>query len=148
LTQPTTPLSALREPGDVFLAVSLSGFRLEEFTMADQRAGHTSKAKTVTDADFDVEVLKSDKPVIVDFWAPWCAPCRQVSPILDEIAAAHADKIEVVKLNTDENPSVTARYGVTALPTIAVYSGGELVKTVVGARPKPILLREFSDWLG
>lgn len=107
-----------------------------------------AQAKTVTDADFEAEVLKSDKPVIVDFWAPWCAPCRQVSPILDEIADAHADKIEVVKINTDENPAVTARYGVTALPTIAVYQGGELVKTVIGARPKPILLREFSAWLG
>jgi thioredoxin 1 len=104
--------------------------------------------KTVTDADFEVEVLKSDKPVIVDFWAPWCAPCRQVSPILDEIAGANEDKIEVVKINTDENPAVAARYGVTALPTIAVYDGGELVKTVIGARPKPILLREFSAWLG
>jgi thioredoxin 1 len=71
-----------------------------------------------------------------------------VSPILDEIAGAHADKIQVVKVNTDENPGVTARYGVTALPTLAVYSGGELVKTVIGAKPKPILLREFSAWLG
>jgi thioredoxin 1 len=107
-----------------------------------------AQAKTVTDASFDADVLKSDKPVIVDFWAPWCAPCRQVSPILDEIAAAHADKITVVKVNSDENPAVTARYGVTALPTLAVYSGGELVKTVVGAKPKPMLLREFSPWLG
>ena len=107
-----------------------------------------AQAKTVTDASFEADVLKSDKPVIVDFWAPWCAPCRQVSPILDEIAGAHADKIQVVKINTDENPRVTARYGVTALPTLAVYSAGELVKTVIGAKPKPILLREFSAWLG
>jgi thioredoxin 1 len=103
-------------------------------------------AKAVTDATFDTDVLKSDKPVVVDFWAPWCGPCRQVSPILDEIAAQH-DEIAVVKLNADENPRVTAKYGVTALPTLAVYTGGELVKTIVGAKPKPALLRELSDWL-
>jgi thioredoxin 1 len=103
--------------------------------------------KTVTDDTFDADVLKSDKPVVVDFWAPWCAPCRQVSPILEEIASANSEKITIVKVNTDENPVVTAQYGVTALPTLAVYSGGELIKTIIGAKPKPALLRELSDWL-
>ena len=104
--------------------------------------------KAVTDADFDTEVLKSSKPVLVDFWAPWCGPCRQVAPILEELASEHADKIDVVKINTDENPRTAASYGVTSIPTLNVYQNGELVKSIVGARPKPALVKELAPFLG
>lgn len=101
-----------------------------------------------TDATYDQDVLQSAKPVLVDFWAPWCGPCRAVAPVLEEIARDYGDKLSVAKLNTDENPDVTRKYGITSIPTLHVVVGGEVVKTLVGAMPKPKLLRELEPFIG
>ena len=101
----------------------------------------------VTDQTFDTEVLMSDKPVVVDFWAEWCGPCRMVSPILEELSAEHGDRIAFVKLNVDENPQVAASYRITSIPTLNVYSGGQVVKQIIGANPKSAIKGDLSEYL-
>jgi thioredoxin 1 len=103
--------------------------------------------KVVTDETFDTEVLHSSKPVVVDYWAEWCGPCKMVSPVLEEIAEEHSDKIDVVKLNIDENPTVSQKYQIMAIPTMNVFSGGQVVKQIVGAKPKSAMLKELAEFL-
>ena len=103
--------------------------------------------KAVTDDSFEASVLRSTKPVLVEYWAEWCGPCRQLGPVLEAIAAEHADVIDVVKVNADENPQAAVRYGVMLIPTVSVFSGGEVAKQLVGARSKAALLREVAEFL-
>lgn len=103
--------------------------------------------KNVTDASFERDVLQAEKTVVVDFWAEWCGPCRAVGPILEQIAAENSEKIEVVKLNVDDNPQIAAKYQITSIPAMKVFSAGEVVKTVIGAKPKPALVADLAAYL-
>lgn len=96
-----------------------------------------------TDSSFDSDVLNSDQPVLVDFWAEWCGPCKMVSPILEEMAKEMGDKVKIVKVNIDANPETPTKYGVRGIPTLMVFKGGELVSTKVGAMPK----QAMSEWV-
>ena len=96
-----------------------------------------------TDASFEQEVLKSDTPVLVDFWAEWCGPCRMIAPALDEIAGSMGDKVKIVKLNVDENPETAAKYGIMSIPTLMLFKNGELASRQVGAAPK----QKLEQWI-
>jgi thioredoxin 1 len=106
-----------------------------------------STTKDVSEATFEADVLKAQKPVIVDFWAEWCGPCRMLSPILDAIAGEHSEKIDVVKVNVDDNPAIAAKYGITSIPAVYVFKDGEVAAKSIGAKPKQVLEQEFSAFI-
>ncbi|MDQ6754592.1 MAG: thioredoxin [Actinomycetota bacterium] len=106
-----------------------------------------SNAKSVTDATFQADVLTAEKPVIVDFWAEWCGPCRKLGPILDDISVQYADKVDVVKVDVDANPAIAAEFGITSIPAVYLFKDGVVKSTVIGARPKQFFEKEFADYL-
>jgi thioredoxin 1 len=105
-------------------------------------------AKSTSSATFEQDVLQADGPVLVDFWAAWCGPCRMVSPVLDEIQSENPDKITILKLNVDENPDLAMKYQITSIPAMKVFQGGEVKTTIIGAKPKFALEQDLAPYIG
>lgn len=103
--------------------------------------------KQIKDTTFDQEVLASEKLVLVDFWAPWCGPCRMIAPVIDEIASEYGESIKVVKLNTDENPGTAALYGIRSIPTLLIFDSGDIIDTIIGAIPKTTVVNRIQKCL-
>jgi thioredoxin 1 len=106
-----------------------------------------SHPREVTDLTFESDVVKSDLPVLVDFWAPWCGPCRMVGPIVDELSDEYAGKVNFFKMNTDDNPAVPSKFGIRSIPTLLIFKGGELKGTIVGFRPKSEMKKRLEEVL-
>lgn len=105
------------------------------------------RVKQIQDTTFDAEVLNSEKLVLVDFWAPWCGPCRMIAPVIDEVAKEYGESIKVVKVNTDENPSTAASYGIRSIPTLLIFNNGDIVDTIIGAIPKTTVVNRIQKCL-
>ena len=107
-----------------------------------------AKPMAVTDATFEEQVLKAEGNVLVDFWATWCGPCRAIAPILEEIASEQSEKLKIMKLDIDENQQVAGQFGIMSIPTMILFKDGQPVKQIVGAKPKPALMRDLAPYLG
>jgi thioredoxin len=127
---------------------SVPGLAGVEFARHVQEMIRMSDVLAVTNQNFDQEVLKSDIPVLVDFWAPWCGPCRMIAPHVDAIAAELGGKLKVVKLNTDDASEIATRYGIMSIPTLMVFKGGQVVEQMVGAQQKANIVAKITPHLG